>query len=187
MPALPRKKNEEKSETLGECVHAGRSALGGSTAASRPRGLFSDQREGDAPPPAVPCDHVRLSPPLGSEGTRVSRGYEEHASLGVTSAGNMPRARIHCDGRPRCGSLAGSTKKLGAFMCPHFRVLKCSFGSSVLWGRAGGEAELGVGGHRAWNDGPSPRDSAGGEALASGFILGPPDVIYKQPPGQGTR
>lgn len=178
MPAPPRKKNEEKSETLGECVHAGRSALGGSTAASRPRGPFSDQREGDAPPPAVPCDDCASPLPWGPK---------EHASLGVTSAGNTPRARIHCDGRPRCGSLTGSTAKLGAFMCPHFRVLKCSFGSSVLWGRAGGEAELGVGGHRAWNDGPSPRDSAGGEALASGFILGPPDVIYKQPPGQGTR
>lgn len=134
-------------------------------------------RETRRPPP---CPATMCASPL-------PWGPKEHASLGLTSAGNTPRARLHCDGRPRCGSLAGSTEKLGAFMCPHFRVLKCSFGSSVLWGRAGGEAELGVGGHRAWNDGPSPRDSAGGEALASGFILGPPDVIYKQPPGQGTR
>lgn len=88
----------------------------------------------------LPCPVTTCASPL-------PWGPKEHASLGVTSAGNMPRARIHCDGRPRCGSPAGSTEKLGAFMCPHFRVLKCSFGSSVLWGRAGGEAELGVGDH----------------------------------------
>lgn len=175
MPAPPRKKNEEKSETLGECVHAGRSALGGSTAASRPRGPFSDQREGDAPPPAVPCDDVCLSPPLGSEGTRVSRGYEcrKHAPcenpLRRTSEVRLARGKHRKARRLHVSPLSG------------FKMLFRIFGSlGQGWRR-------GRAGSRGPPDGPSPRDSAGGEALASGFILGPPDVIYKQPPGQGTR
>lgn len=137
MPAPPRKKNEEKSETLGECVHAGRSALGGSTAASRPRGPFSDQREGDALPPAVPCDDVRLSPPLGSEGTRVSRGYEcrKHAPcenpLRRTSEVRLARGKHRKARRLHVSPLSG------------FKMLFRIFGSLGQGWRRGGAGSRG--------------------------------------------